>query len=173
MKRIFIIIITITSLVVVSSCGNKAGSEITKEETREEGREEHTNENTAMLTDEQVKSIGIELGTIEQKELTNSIKANGILTVPNQNKAFVTPLFSGVIKSLNVQPGTFVKQGQSIATIVNPDLIQMQQQLQQVNAQIALSEIEVKRQKELVEGNAAPLKRLQQVQTEFETQVGS
>ncbi len=169
MKRIFIIILTITSLAVVSSCGSKAGSETKTEENHEEGGGEHANENTATLTEEQVKSIGIELGTIEQKELTNSIKANGILAVPNQNKAFVTPLFSGVIKSLNVQPGTFVKQGQAIATIVNPDLIQMQQQLQQVNAQISLSEIEVKRQKELVEGNAAPLKRLQQVQTELVT----
>lgn len=169
MKRIFIIILTITSLAGINSCGSKAGSETTKEENHEEGGEEHANENIATLTEEQVKSIGIELGTIEQKELTNSIKANGILTVPNQNKAFVTPLFSGVIKSLNVQPGAFVKQGQAIATIVNPDLIQMQQQLQQVNAQIGLSEIEVKRQKELVEGNAAPLKRLQQVQTELVT----
>ena len=34
---------------------------------------------------------------------------------------------------------------------------------------IFLSEIELKRQKELVEGNAAPLKRLQQVQTELVT----
>jgi membrane fusion protein, heavy metal efflux system len=101
--------------------------------------------------------------------LTNSIKANGILTVPNQNKAFVTPLYSGVVKSLHVQPGSFVKQGQAIAVIVNPDLLTMQQQLQQLNTQIALSEIEVKRQKELVEGNAAPLKKLQQVQTELET----
>jgi RND family efflux transporter MFP subunit len=106
---------------------------------------------------------------IEQKELTNSIKANGILTVPNQNKAFVTPLYSGVVKSLHVQPGSFVKQGQAIAAIVNPDLLAMQQQLQQLNTQISLSEIEVNRQKELVEGNAAPLKKLQQVQTELET----
>lgn len=169
MKRIFIIILTSASLSILSSCGSKAGSESGKEETHEEVGEADRNENIATLTQEQAKSIGIELGSIEQKELTNSIKANGILTVPNQNKAFVAPLYSGVIKSLNVQPGSFVKQGQTIATIVNPDLIQMQQQLQQVNAQIALSEIEVKRQTELVEGNAAPLKRLQQVQTELTT----
>ncbi len=169
MKKILIIAFTFFSFAVITSCGSNAGSEAAKEENHEEGGEEHANENTATLTEEQMKTIGIELGTIEQKELTNAIKANGILTVPNQNKAFVTPLYSGVIKSLNVQPGTFVKQGQAIATIVNPDLIQMQQQLQQVNAQIALSEIEVKRQKELVEGNAAPLKRLQQVQTELTT----
>lgn len=170
MKKYFILFISILTIAAFSSCGGKASSdEAVKDETPKEAGEEHANENTATLTDEQMKTIGIELGTVEQKELTNSIKANGILTVPNQNKAFVTPLLSGVIKTLNVQPGTFVKQGQAIATIVNPDLIQMQQQLQQVNAQISLAEIEFKRQKELVEGNAAPLKRLQQVQTELAT----
>ena len=170
MKKYYILFISMLTIVTFSSCGGKAGGdEVAKEETHEEAGKAHGRENTATLSKEQIKTIGIELGTIEQKELTNSIKANGILTVPNQNKAFVTPLLSGVIKTLNVQPGTYVKQGQAIATIVNPDLIQMQQQLQQVNAQISLAEIEYKRQKELVEGNAAPLKRLQQVQTELAT----
>lgn len=166
MKRIIILIFIICSLTVFSSCGSNQKPETSKQETQEE---EHTNEQTATLTYEQTKAIGIELGIIEKKELTNSIKANGILTVPNQNKAFVVPLYSGVIKTLLVQPGSFVKKGQAIATIVNPGLIEIQQQLQQVNTQIALSEIEVKRQKELVEGNAAPLKRLQQVETELAT----
>ena len=122
MKKILIITSILFSFVLLSSCGSN--SETTKEEAREEGGKVHVNENTASLTDEQIKTIGIELGTVEQKELTNSIKANGILTVPNQNKAFVTPLLSGVIKTLNVQPGTYVRQGQAIATIVNPELIQ-------------------------------------------------
>ena len=169
MKKIIIAGIILFSMATLNSCGSKDKAETAKEETRATGAEEHANENIATLTEEQMKTIGIELGAIEQKELTNAIKANGVLTVPNQNKAFVVPLYSGVIKSLNVQPGSFVNQGQAIATIVNPNLIQMQQQLQQVNTQIVLSEIEVKRQKELVEGNAAPLKRLQQVQTELAT----
>ena len=169
MKRIVIITFVIATFAMFSSCGYKSGAEASKEETHEQDPDEHANEKTATLSEEQIKTIGIELGVVEQKNLTASIKANGILTVPNQNKAFVTPLLSGVIKTLNVQPGTFVKQGQAIATIVNPDLIQKQQQLQQVNAQIALSEIELKRQKELVEGNAAPLKKLQQVETELST----
>jgi membrane fusion protein, heavy metal efflux system len=171
MKKYFIIATALFALVLLQSCSGKSSGEVKEEvHTEEEGGEdEHANENTATLTAEQMKTIEIVLGTIEQKELTNSVKANGVLTVPNQNKAFVTPLYSGVVKSLNVQPGSYVRQGQAIATIVNPELIQMQQQLQQVNTQIKLAEIEVKRQKELVEGNAAPLKRLQQVETELAT----
>lgn len=170
MKKYFIIATVVFAFVLLQSCGSKNSGEIKEEKQTEEAQdEEHGDENTATLTAEQMKTIEIVLGSIEQKELTNSVKANGVLMVPNQNKAFVTPLYSGVVKSLNVQPGSFVKQGQAIATIVNPELIQMQQQLQQVNTQIKLAEIEVKRQKELVEGNAAPLKRLQQVETELAT----
>lgn len=170
MKQILIVTISLFAIAAFASCGNKDKTEtVATEKTEVPGKESHADENSAILTDEQIKTIGIETGSIEQKELTNAIKANGVLTVPNQNKAFVTPLYSGVVKTLNVQPGSFVSQGQTIATIVNPSLIQWQQQLQQVNAQIALAEIEVKRQKELVEGNAAPLKRLQQVQTELVT----
>ena len=169
MKKILIITSVFSAIIMLNSCGSKSGDETAKPEATKEAAPQQANENTATLSEEQMKTIGIELGSIEQKELTNSVKANGILTVPNQNKAFVVPLISGVIKTLLVQPGSYVKQGQAIASIVNPDLIQMQQQLQQVNAQIALSEIESKRQKELVDGNAAPLKKLQQVQTELAT----
>lgn len=156
-------------MAILSACNRTANTQPAKEETHASPEEGHVDENSTSLSQEQAKTIGIQIGTIEQKELTNSIKANGILTVPNQNKAFVVPLYSGVIKTLLVQPGVYVRQGQSIATIVNPSLIQMQQQLQQVNAQIALSAMEEKRQEALVQGNAAPLKKLQQVQTEMAT----
>jgi len=169
MKNAIIIAVTLSAVITLCSCGGNSNGESIKEKPQEDSSVMRTTENSTTLTEEQVKTIGIKFGVIEQKALTNSIKANGILTVPNQNKAFVTPLYSGVVKSLHVQPGSFVKQGQAIAAIVNPDLLAMQQQLQQLNTQISLSEIEVNRQKELVEGNAAPLKKLQQVQTELET----
>jgi membrane fusion protein, heavy metal efflux system len=116
-----------------------------------------------------MKTAGIELGTIDLKNLKTSIKANGMLTVPNQNKALVTSVNSGVVKTLHIQPGSFVRKGQLVATIVNPDVARLQQELQTVNAQINLAEIELNRQKELVDGNAAPLKNVQRVQTELAT----
>ena len=134
--------------------------------------EEHTEEalsNEVSITDLQMKTAGIKLGTIELKNLKTSIKANGMLSVPNQNKAFITSVNSGVIRSLLIQPGSFVRKGQAVATIINPDIARLQQELQTVNAQISLGEIEYKRQKELVEGNAAPLKNVQRVQTELAT----
>ncbi|HEX8357643.1 MAG TPA: efflux RND transporter periplasmic adaptor subunit, partial [Segetibacter sp.] len=139
------------------------------EVAEEEAHHEEGERTMVSLTQEQMKTAGIVLGTIELKNLRNSIKCNGILSVPNQNKAFVTSVNSGVIKTLLIHPGHYVTKGQTVATIINPDVANIQQQLQTVNAQVALAEIEYSRQKELVEGNAAPLKNVQRVQTELAT----
>lgn len=161
MKKFGIIFCILTLL---ASCGSK------KVEVKQE-EEHHEEEQTTFvsLTDLQMKTAGIELGTVELKNLKTSIKANGMLTVPNQNKALVTSVNSGVIKTLLIQPGNFVRKGQTIATIVNPDVARLQQDLQTTNAQISLNEIELRRQQELVQGNAAPLKNVQRVQTELAT----
>ena len=151
---------------LIMSCGGKEKETITEEKKEETTKVES---DIVTLSSEQVKKIDLQLGDIEVKNLSAFIQVNGTLAVPNQNKAFVTSLSRGTIKSLNIRPGQNVSKGQTIATIVNPDLIQIQQQLSQLNSQISLSELEYKRQKELVEGNAAPLKRLQQVQTELAT----
>lgn len=161
MKRILSILAAVMLLV---SCGSKQ-----TETTKEEEHHEETTGSIVSLTDLQMKTAAIELGTIELKNLKTSIKANGMLSVPNQNKAFITAVNNGVIKRLLVQPGDYVRKGQVVATILNPDVAQLQQQLQTVNAEINLNEIELKRQKELVEGNAAPLKNVQRVQTELAT----
>lgn len=170
MKQIIFIFIT---TVLLFACGGKAS---TKTEKSEEKTEEHAEEghseiegNAVSLSEEQMKTAGIELGTIDLKNLKTSIRANGTLTVPNQNKALVTSINSGVLKTLLIQPGSYVKKGQAVATIINPEAAPLQQELQTTNAQIRMAEIELKRQRELVEGNAAPLKNVQRVQTELAT----
>jgi RND family efflux transporter MFP subunit len=167
MKHIIFSIAIISSLL---SCGGKSSTKVeTKEETHAEEGHSEAESNIVSLTEEQIKTAGIEIGTIELKNLTTSIRANGTLSVPNQNKALITSVNTGVLKTLLIQPGSFVRKGQAIGTIVNPDVARLQQELQTTNAQINLAEIELRRQRELVEGNAAPLKNVQRVQTELAT----
>jgi membrane fusion protein, heavy metal efflux system len=161
MKR-FVLILSI--IILITSCRSKQ-----TETAQEEEHHEEVTGNIVSLTEEQTKTAGIELGTIELKNLQTSIKANGMLSVPNENKAFITSVNSGVIRTLLIHPGRYVKKGQVVATIVNPNVAHLQQQLQTINAQISLAEIEYKRQKELVAGDAAPLKNVQRVQTELAT----
>jgi RND family efflux transporter MFP subunit len=171
-KKYLIIIVLFANSFWFASCGSKENAETAKtEEVKTEAghEDEHENTNTATLTEEQIKSIGIELGIIEEKQLTSSLKANGMLKVPNQNKASVNSVYSGVIKSLLVQPGNTVRKGQTIATIANPEFIQAQSEYLNVTAKISLAELEVKRQRELNAGNAGALKNLQAAETELRT----
>ena len=169
------IIVILTVVGILLSCGGKGtakvegAEEVKSEETHAEEGHSEAEGNVVAVTEEQMKTAGIELGTIELKNLKTSIRANGTLSVPNQNKALITSISSGVLRTLLIQPGSFVRKGQAVATIVNPDAARLQQDLQTTNAQINMAEIELKRQQELVEGNAAPLKNVQRVQTELAT----
>lgn len=150
----------------------------------------------ATLTQEQIKAVGISLGKIESKELTATIRANGMLKVPNNSKGNATSLYGGVIKTLEVQIGDYVKKGQVIATITNPQFLQLQEeylnllsisnstytattannsqyasaklQYQEIENQISYAEKELDRQKELYEGNAGAKKNVEQAQTNLE-----
>ena len=162
------------SVYLFSSCKGENGTqqkegEKAEQHGEEEGHEEHENPNTASLTAAQIKSIGVEMGAIEEKELTAALKANGTLKVPNQNRATVNTLYSGVIQTILVQPGDAVKKGQVIATLANPDFMRSQEEFVSVNDRIALAEIEYNRQKELSAGNAGALRNFQTAETELKT----
>ena len=171
MKKIIIIFSAIVLLAACKSNKSEGKDEIKKTEDAKIGDAKPAGEesNIIGITAAQMKAVGIETDTLQFKDLTATVKVNGMLTVPNQNKALVTSVTNGVVKTLLVQPGNFVNKGQVIATIINPDVAQIQQQLQIANAQIKMAEIEQNRQKELVQGDAAPLKNLQRVNTELAT----
>ncbi|UIR57578.1 efflux RND transporter periplasmic adaptor subunit [Sphingobacterium sp. SRCM116780] len=133
----------------------------------EEATHEHEHEEALTLTAAQEKQVGITYTALSYQMLSNGLILNGVLDVPNDMKAYVTSVYGGVLEELYARPGDFVKKGQVLGKVLNPDLIKMQEQLQLINNQISLTQIEVNRQQELVEGNAAPLKKLQQIEVEL------
>ncbi|OCA69840.1 efflux transporter periplasmic adaptor subunit [Chryseobacterium artocarpi] len=165
----------IISLVFISilaiSCGKKEAAEEKAPEKTEQ--KEHAHEEVpqtiASLTEEQMKSVGVTLGPIEMKELTSTIKANGLLSVPNSNKATITSLYGGIIKTINIQVGSIVKKGQVIATIANPEYIQLQEDYLTTNSRITYAEQEFRRQRELFDNDAGAKKNLQSADAELKT----
>lgn len=158
------IILSISVMTMLFSCS--AGNEKINSDP-EDLEHAHESENEVSLNDAQIGAIGLELGKIEQKELRNVIKANGFLKVPNQSKASITSLYSGQIKSIFIRPGEKVGKGQQIALIENPNQVLVQEQYLTVVGQIQMAETEVKRQKELYEGNAGALKNLQYAESQL------
>lgn len=126
-------------------------------------------ENSIELTAEQLKTVGIELGKIEQKNLHSVVKASGYLEVPPQNKASVSTFIGAVIKSISVVEGVFVKQGQTLAVLEHPDFIKLQEEFISAKNNLIFLEQEYKRQKELFEQNAGTGKVFQKAESDYNT----
>lgn len=175
MKIIYILITGIITIASFTGCSNKqqndqATAATPKEHTAgEAGHEDAGTSTIATITVEQMKTVGITLGNFENKNLTATIKANGALRVPNNNKANATSLYGGVIKTLRVQMGDHVSKGQVIATIENPQFIQLQEEYLTIGSRIMFAEQELQRQQELNEGSAGALKNLQNATAELNT----
>lgn len=167
MRRLLLISV-LALMMIFTSCGSGHDHEHSNHDHTSEAvvqdvnhSHDHDHPNVATLTEEQIKMVGIKLGKVEQKELTATIKANGLLTVPNSRKASITSLYGGVVQSISVQVGNHVRKGQVIATIANPQFIQLQEEFITLSSKITLAEQELKRQQELSTGNAGVMKNLQ------------
>ncbi|WP_407518204.1 efflux RND transporter periplasmic adaptor subunit [Elizabethkingia anophelis] len=164
------IIYLITASLIFTSCGKKeAAPEAKTEQTAKAKDHEEAAPTIASLTEDQIQSVGVTTGPIEMKELTATVKANGLLRVPNNNKATVAALFSGVVKTLNILEGDYVRKGQVIATITNPEYIRVQEQYLTTISRIAFAEQEFKRQNELYKNDAGTKKNLQSSSSELRT----
>ncbi|MCO5233966.1 MAG: efflux RND transporter periplasmic adaptor subunit [Chitinophagales bacterium] len=131
--------------------------------------DENANSFQTSLTEEQIKSVDLQFDFIKQKELTSTLKLSGILNVPNNKKGKVTALFGGVIQTLNVQVGSYVSKGQVIATISNPQFIQIQEEYLSVLNKLTFAEQEFQRQQQLNDNDAGAKKNLQNATYELAT----
>lgn len=119
------------------------------------------------FTDEQYKTVGIELGAVVTTNLSNYIKASGTIDVPPQDFISITSPYGGTIRSTNVIEGKYINKGQEIATIENPEFVQVQQDFMESSSQITFLKQDLARQEELVKENIAARKSLQKATSEY------
>ena len=123
--KIHIITLLIAGTLLASCSGSS--EKMDNKETDTGRTQDKDKESGLELSAEQMKSVGIVTGPIEQKNLDAVVKANGQLAVPPQNKADVSILSGGIISNIDVLEGQQVHKGQVLATIKNQDLIKLQQ----------------------------------------------
>jgi len=156
------LIILITCTIGFASCG---GEKIQEKETTQPAIETNVS-----LTDAQIKIANIELGKIEEREISTTLKLNGKIDVPPQNMISVSMPLGGFLKSTKLLPGMHIKKGEVIATMEDQQYIQLQQEYLMEKSKLAYSENEYRRQKELNVSKASSDKVFQQSEMEFKNQ---
>ncbi len=139
--------------------------------SKEEKQTEPVSEtNHVTFTEAQMKSAGIELASLEKKEMSELLRVNGKIDVPPQNMVSISVPLGGFLKETKLLPGMHVKKGETIAVMEDQQYIQLQQDYLTAKARTEYLANEYIRQKELNANKATSDKVFQQTESEYKSQ---
>ena len=176
MKRISLIIncIFLISLLTITACKQKPETTTdtaTTEKTTAppDTASEAEEPGLVELTEAQYQTVGVTLGSLEQRQMSQLIRVNGSLTVPPGQQVSVATPYGGILKSANLLMGSPVRRGQTLAVLENPEFIRIQQEYLETQSQLLFQQQEYERQRELSRENVGALKNLQQATAQLGT----
>ncbi len=179
MKNILKISTIIIILFILGSCGNTSkkhndegdnhDDHNDKSEVNSEEDNEHEDEISNILTLQlkQLEVMNIEIGAIKQVNLGGALKVNGQLELPPQKMASVSAIVGGRVQNVAVIEGDFVRKGQVIARLSNPEFINMQREYLSANSNISFLEKDFNRKKELLKDGITSSKSFQQAEANY------
>ncbi len=153
MKRLFV---PIMSAILFAACNN------TSESAQSEENSVPVSEQTIVTNDTPVEKV-----IQTEDEPVGQPSFNGKILISPQHHATVTLTMGGAIHTTSLLPGSYVKKGDVIATLANPDFILLQQSYLEAIAQAEYLEAEYHRQERLSQQEAASQKRFQQSKAEY------
>lgn len=157
MRKILLILISLT----IFSCS--------KEETVKEEIGTVVGDQVS-LTDLQIKNSGIETNTLNNLDIAHKIMLTGQIDVPPQGMASVSAPSGGYVRVSRFMPGNFVSKGQTLATLENPELVQLQQDYLLARSNLQYAQQDYSRQKDLNENKASSDKVTQKAFNESQNQ---
>ncbi|MBU2526362.1 MAG: efflux RND transporter periplasmic adaptor subunit [Bacteroidetes bacterium] len=164
----------ILSILLLVACGNTDSEkkEASEESSIKEEQPVATGAKQITFTKDQYNLAGIETGAIEMRNLSNIIKLNGSIDVEPESMASVSAPLGGYLKTAGKLPGEEIKKGQVLATIENPEFIQIQQGYLESLSKLQFLEEEFNRQKKLREEDINSAKTFQQVSSDYKITQG-
>ena len=118
------------------------------------------------LTTAQISAIGLVMGTLEKRGLTNTLKANGRLVLPPDKSAQVSVLAGGLVRDIPVREGQTVTKGQVLATMENMEFLQLQQDYLETSANLCALNADLERQQTLHDERINATKTLERAQAD-------
>lgn len=166
-NKITIYAILILANLFLFSCGNANDEHAGHGNEHGEHEEETHEEGLVSLTKQQMEAIGVKLVQVEKRNMNIGVQVTGQLELAPQDRADISSILGGVIKSIKVIEGDVVTKGQVLATLEHPDFIQMQQDY--INSENTLDYLEkdFERQKRLYEEKIGSGKEFQKLEAEY------
>ena len=158
-KLLIVLAIGITVLVSIGVLFLKEKPSATEEEHGQteggehaedgEHQEEEEHEAAIELSAKQLTEQGIQLAAAELGPVLKSTSYPAKLVVNTDRQAHVAPAFAGHVEAVYVELGQQVRKGQALASLLVPDLVDQQANLQTDQANLELARQDYEREKKL------------------------
>ncbi len=155
MKRIIVLFAAVSML---ASCSDKSADQTETQSVLADNKEIKSSAPSNLPMDSTSHNNGTEL---------IPLSLSGVITAAPDRHASVTVLMGGTIAGINVRPGQYVNKGHIIATLDNPEFVELQQTYLETSAQTEFLEAEYLRQQTLAKSEVASQKKLQQSKAEY------
>jgi cobalt-zinc-cadmium efflux system membrane fusion protein len=136
---------------IISSCGTK-----------------HTEETATAFSMSETMMEKCEFHKTEMADVKNEIRLFGRITAANNKMAQVYPIVSGIVKSINVELGDYVKQGQVLASIQSSEVASFQKEKLDAVNDVAITEKNLQVAKDLFAGKLNSEKDVAAAEREWE-----
>ena len=170
-KILTVAAINLILIIFYTGCNSKEeavneGTDVHSEEP-EHKEEGDTHENEVALSEEQINLMGIELSKLESQNINGYIKVNGEIMLNQDNESKVGSIIPGRVRKIYVKEGSFVRAGQTLAVIENPDLINVQIDYINAKNEFEFSKQEYERQQKLRSDNIGSKKNLAEIDLNY------
>ena len=131
------------------------------------GHEAENEDGKIHLTKKQIETIGLKFGEFSEMKIDDFITATGTLGLPPNAYAGITAKSSGIVRNgKKFIEGSYIKKGEVVAYVENPEFIQKQQEYLELSAELIYLHQDLERQKKLIDANAGVRKVFQKLQSE-------
>jgi cobalt-zinc-cadmium efflux system membrane fusion protein len=132
-------------IILLLLAGLLACAEKDKEKPEEAPTEQESN--TVEITQAQYQTAGIEIGTTTIRHISDVVVASGVIDIPPQNLVSISAPMGGFVRKTELLQGMNVKKGQVLATIENPEFIQIQQDYLETESRLDYAQLRLKHSK--------------------------
>lgn len=101
------------------------------------------------LNDEQLKNADLQIATVSSAKIASQLTLPGELKLNTDQESHVSSPFAGRVETVHVTTGQQVKQGQILASLLIPQLVELQGNLTSARSRLALTQSSYEREKKL------------------------
>lgn len=133
----------------VAESGKEATKETGHEGHLEESEHAHEASEDIELTNAQIASQQIKIEAATTGSIDRSVSLSGRLLVNADQQAHISPSFAGRVEAVFVQTGQYVKKGQPLATLLVPELVDLQANIRLMQSRLELAKSDYERERNL------------------------